>query len=245
VSDDEGSGSLPPPMPPVKKKSRKPDQPFLLVVSFPSPHGPGQLRYKGGVTASGNRNGVEFVYVFLAEDSAPQYSGLFLNETPHHTPAYDFSPNSDKQWILQVTPKMNSNLKDYTNLLMTKRLQTLQSVDNSVRNIMETLKSSGFADDTYVFYTSDHGYFTECSCFNNIKLNYTFMNKMKLLLNSYHVGQFGLIKGKAMPYEFDIRVPFFVKTPNNLIPKGTMILEPVLNIDLAPTFLQLVREFYK
>lgn len=45
--------------------------------------------------------------------------------------------------------------------------------------------------------------------------------------------------GKAMPYEFDIRVPFFVTGPNARIKKGVKALEPVLNIDIAPTFLEL------
>lgn len=162
-------------------------QPFLLVVSFPSPHGP--------------------------EDSAPEYSNLFLNTTSHHTPSYNYAPNSDKQWILRRTSKMNPTLRNFTNLLMSKRLQTLQSVDLAVKNIVRILRETGLMDNTFVFYTSDHG---------------------------YHVGQFGLIKGKAMPFEFDIRVPFYLTTPKGLlIPSGTMINEPVLNIDLAPTFLEL------
>ncbi len=162
--------------------------PFLLVVSFPSPHGP--------------------------EDSAPQYSHLFLNSTTHHTPAYNYAPNSDKQWILRVTQPLTPNLKLYTDTLQAKRLQTLQSVDVAVGDIFRSLKASGLVDSTYAFYTSDHG---------------------------YHVGQFGLIKGKAMPFEFDIRVPFFLTTPRSKVKGGTMVLEPVLNIDLAPTFLDLAR----
>ena len=169
--------SLPDSHPDFPAKRKSADQPWLLVVSFPSPHGP--------------------------EDSAPQYSQMFLNETPHHTPAYNYAPNSDKQWILRVTPTMSPNLKAFTNTLMTKRLQTLQSVDLAVRDIFDSLRTSGLVDNTYVFYTSDHG---------------------------YHVGQFGLIKGKSMPYEFDIRVPFFLTTPKDLVKGGTMILEPVLNI---------------
>lgn len=107
-------------------------QPFLLVLSFPSPHGP--------------------------EDSAPKYSNLYFNATPHHTPSYNYAPNLDKQWILRVTDKMTPMLKEFTNLLMTKRLQTLQSVDIAVRDIFRKLETSGFRDSTYAFYTSDHGY---------------------------------------------------------------------------------------
>ncbi|KAK6049790.1 hypothetical protein COOONC_12705 [Cooperia oncophora] len=51
------------------------------------------------------------------------------------------------------------------------------------------------------------------------------------------VHQFGLIKGKNMPYEFDIRVPFFMRGPGVI--KNVSIREPVLNVDIAPTLISI------
>ena len=71
------------------------------------------------------------------------FQDLFFNVSTHHTPAYDFAPNPDKQWILRNSEKMLPIQRSFTDMLMTKRLQTLQSVDSGVEQVVKELKKTG------------------------------------------------------------------------------------------------------
>ena len=47
--------------------------------------------------------------------------------------------------------------QSFTDVLMTKRIQTLQSVDVAVERIVKALAATEQLDNTFIFYTSDHG----------------------------------------------------------------------------------------
>jgi arylsulfatase A-like enzyme len=88
-------------------------------------------------------------------------------------------------------------------------LATVQSVDDSVGRVLELLDRTGLAQNTMVVYTSDQGFF---------------------------LGDHGLFDKRFM-YEESIRMPFLVRWPASITP-GTTSNALALNIDFAPTFLE-------
>jgi N-acetylglucosamine-6-sulfatase len=87
--------------------------------------------------------------------------------------------------------------------------RTMLAVDDSVGRIMATLKELGLLESTLVMLMSDNGFLH---------------------------GEHGLIDKRCM-YEESIRVPLLAHCPE-LIPSGQRSSKVVLNIDLAPTFLE-------
>jgi len=88
-------------------------------------------------------------------------------------------------------------------------LACVQGVDDSVGRVLDYLEQSGLAKNTYVFYCSDNG---------------------------WYLGDLGLYDKRFM-YEPGLRMPLLVRGPG--IKAGGVAEQMVLNIDLAPTFLDL------
>jgi N-acetylglucosamine-6-sulfatase len=89
-------------------------------------------------------------------------------------------------------------------------LATLLSVDDSVGRIYDTLRQIGQLDRTMIVFTSDNG---------------------------FALGEHGRVDKRTM-YEESLRVPLVVRYPP-LIPKPKVIEQMVLNLDLAPSLLEI------
>ncbi|MBL8221929.1 MAG: sulfatase [Bryobacterales bacterium] len=89
-------------------------------------------------------------------------------------------------------------------------LRCVRSVDDNVGRLLDYLDQEGLAQNTVVVYTSDQGFF---------------------------LGDHGWYDKRFM-YEETIRMPFLVRYPK-MIQKGAVNKDMVLNIDFAPTFLEL------
>lgn len=86
----------------------------------------------------------------------------------------------------------------------------LAGADENLGRLLQTLDDLGLTDDTVVIYSSDNG---------------------------YYLGEHGLGDKRSL-YEESLRVPLLVRYPR-LVAKGKTMDEMVLNIDLAPTLLEL------
>ncbi len=84
----------------------------------------------------------------------------------------------------------------------------IAAADENLGRILDAVDKLGMADNTMIVYTSDNGYY----------------------LGDHRLGD------KRSAYEESIRIPLLLRYPR-LGAKGVVANEPVLNIDLAPTFI--------
>ena len=90
------------------------------------------------------------------------------------------------------------------------QLRLIQAVDEGMREIFNTLAETGQLDNTIIIFTSDNGYFH---------------------------GDHGL-GDKRAAYEESLRIPMLVRYPK-WIKAGTKITGDILNVDIAPTMLEI------
>ena len=136
---------------------------------------------------------------------APRDRGKLENLAPIDSPSFDERNIGDKPWRAWHRDLLSAAAQIYTDHVRERQLESLLSLDRSVRDIVTTLKQRGLLDRTVILYTSDNGF----------------------LWGEHRLG------GKLWPYEESTHVPLVVRAPWTT--HATRNTEPVLNIDLAPT----------
>lgn len=157
-----------------------------------------------------------------------RYKDLQIIDPPS---MYLTATDSSKQYGVMTSPKTAVNYKDIPRWVREQRyswhgvdymyhgqipfdqfyhlyLETLQAVDESIQQVMDWVVKSGLQDNTMIVYMGDNG---------------------------FQFGEHGLID-KRNAYEASMRVPLLVWAPGMVKP-GSVIPQMILNIDLAPTFL--------
>jgi N-acetylglucosamine-6-sulfatase len=123
---------------------------------------------------------------------------------------YNYTP-PNMHWLIAQQEAIQPGYEEWwIDELMRNRWRTLLSVDDLIEGVVAALDDTGVLENTWIFFTSDHG---------------------------QNLGHYKLPSCKLNVYEHDVRVPLLVRGPG-LLP-GTVISALAGNTDLAPTILDL------
>lgn len=155
-------------------------KPFMLELATFAPHGP--------------------------STPAPRDAATFPGLKAPRTAAFDTPPSPRPKWQDSLKP-LSDREKRSIDQKFTKRVRSVQAVDDMIGHLRAELKAKGIADNTYIVFSSDNG---------------------------FHMGEHRLRPGKQTAYDTDIRVPLVVAGPR--VKPGSTTSQPAENIDLSPTF---------
>jgi N-acetylglucosamine-6-sulfatase len=120
------------------------------------------------------------------------------------------APEADS-WIPMHTDMVYYGMKGSLEHHFRNYLRSLHALDEQVGRILAKIEAMGEADNTVIIYCGDNGFLW---------------------------GEHRLVD-KRWPYEESIRVPFIVRDPRTIKNPGRSVSRMVLNIDVAPTILDL------
>jgi arylsulfatase A-like enzyme len=145
----------------------------------------------------------------------PDDVGRFAHKPLPRDPAFDEADMSDKPaWLRRELGGPQHALKPARIAAITRRFrsrqETLLAVDRTVEAIVNTLRDTGQLRGTYIIFTSDNGFME---------------------------GQHRIQSGKVVAYEPSTALPLLMRGPG--IPAGRVSREPVIDVDLAPTILDM------
>jgi N-acetylglucosamine-6-sulfatase len=159
-------------------------RPFFAYVAPTAPHGPAT--------------------------PAERHEGAFANEEVPRPPSFDEEDVSDKPPPIGNAQRLSEEDVSNIDAYYRQRLESMLAVDEMVGSLVEELEAAGELENTFIFFTSDNGWFQ---------------------------GEHRVRSGKNRPYEESARVPLFVRGPG--VPAGSKMDALALNTDFAPTFADL------
>jgi len=162
------------------RRAAKQTRPFFLEVATFAPHRP----YK----------------------PSPRYTDAFSGITAPEPPNFDVLPINPPSWLAGHPPLTATKIQEI-NRVFQERVEDVQSVDNMIGSIENSLANHGMLKNTYIVFSSDNG---------------------------LHTGEYRLMPGKLTAYDTDIHVPLIVAGPG--VPAGAKTDAMTENIDLAKTF---------
>ena len=168
------------------------EQPFYLQVDYTAPHG--DFRRPAG------------------PEPAPRHYDWFKGaRLPHdRSEGFDEGNVEDKPRFIREAPHLSPNEKRTYRVYYEKQLDSLRSIDDGVKVILDTLGQLHRLRNTYILFTSDNGFF---------------------------FGEHRLLGGKFLAYEPATHLPFLIRGPG--IPQDSSTGELAANIDIAPTILDI------
>lgn len=167
------------------------------------------------IRAGAGKNEPFFMYLsvnapHVPDNGAPRHAKLFRRARIPQPPNFNEANVSDKPPWIRNRPRLNDREIRIITKKYRDRLRSMISVDQMIGRLIGELRASGELNNTYIVFSSDHG---------------------------FHLGQHRLRNGKGTAYEEDIRVPLYVRGPG--VPAGRTLGHKVLGIDFAPTFAEL------
>ena len=146
----------------------------------------------------------------VGPDAAVRHNRTLKGKKPRTPPSFNEKDVSDKTSWLRNSRMLSGRQKKLISVRSRRRLRSLEAVDESVAKIVSRLQALNELGNTYIFFTSDNGFFN---------------------------GEHRISKGKYRPYENSSHMPFMVRGPG--LPHGRVSKELTTNVDLAPTIVDI------
>jgi N-acetylglucosamine-6-sulfatase len=167
---------------------------------------------RGRNDAAGRRcaNGKPFAFETAKAKPAPRDAGAFGEAKLPTPPSFNEADMSDKPGAVRGRERLSPREIRVVTDRYRCELASLLAVDRAVGEITAAIDEAHLSRRTYVIFTSDNGYMH---------------------------GEHRIRAEKVQPYEEALRVPLVIAGP--AIPPGVTVDDPVANVDLAPTILEL------